>query len=111
MQNLVISDHYLPTFQFLLITYKPRATSYYSRCLSEDTVENFKEMIPSALISVSYPKITEDSDLRFIPSQLDHLPDFTACSLRASLDSIAPVKKKTKPGPGSRLLETLSFSK
>ena len=44
-----------------------------------------------------YPKIKEESYLRFIPSQLDHLADFTASSLRASLNSIAPVKKKTKP--------------
>ena len=54
-------------------------------------------MIPSAFISIPYPKIKEESYLRFIPSKLDHLADFTAVSLRASLDSIAPIKKKTKP--------------
>ena len=43
-QNLVLSDHYLLTFDFLLINYKPRATSYHGRCISEETVENFKEI-------------------------------------------------------------------
>ena len=44
-----------------------------------------------------YSNITEESYLNFTPSQLDHLVDSTARSLRVSLDSIAPVKKKTKP--------------
>ena len=45
---------------------------------------------------MSYPKITNESYLEFSPSQPDHLADFTAGSLHASLDSIVPVKKKTK---------------
>ena len=65
-QNLVLSDHYLLIFKFLLINYKPRPTSYYNRCISEETVENFKEIIPSAFISVPYPKLKEESYLRFM---------------------------------------------
>ena len=32
---------------------------YYSRCISEEAVGSLKEIIPSALISVPYTKITE----------------------------------------------------
>ena len=96
-QNLHLSDHYLLTLEFLFINYTARLTNYYSGCISEDTVENFKEMIPYAIISVPYPKITEESYLNFSPSQLDHLGDITASSLHASLNFIAPNKKKTKP--------------
>ena len=50
-QNLLSSfvDNFLLTSEFLLINYKPRVTSYYSRCVSEDTVETFKEVIPSSM--------------------------------------------------------------
>ena len=37
-QNLLWSDHYLLTFEYLLINYKPRVTNYYSTCISENTV-------------------------------------------------------------------------
>ena len=62
--------------------------------MSEDIVK--KEMIPSAINSLPYPNITEGSNVSFSPSQLDHLADLTTGSFRASLDSIAPVKKKTR---------------
>ena len=95
-QNLFLSDHDLLIFEYLLIDYKPKFPSYWCRCISEDTIANLKEIIPPAVISVPHPKITEESYLKFSPSQLDHLSVFTACSLRASLDYIAPVKKKRK---------------
>ena len=44
------------------------------------TLENDKEIIPCALISVPYAKVIEESHLRFSPSQLDHLADLTSLS-------------------------------
>ena len=75
----------------MLINFTPRLTDYYSRCISKDT-DTVKKLFPQQL--VSYPHIKEQSYLKVSPSQLDYLADFTACSLRASLDSIAPVKKQ-----------------
>ena len=38
--------------------------------------------------------VTEDSCANFSPSKIDHLVDSAAGSLRTTLDSIAPIKKK-----------------
>ena len=95
-QSLLLSDHYLQTYEFLF-NYKPRVISYYSRCIAEDNVENFKDIISSAIKSILLPKLTEESYLSFSPSLLDPLTNFTVGSLCASLDSIAPVKNKTNP--------------
>lgn len=66
--------------------------------MSEDTVTvigymvciKFKEINLSGINSVPYPNIIEESCLNSSPSQLDHLFEYTASSLHASLDSITP---------------------
>uniref|UniRef100_A0A3Q4BQW7 Transposase Tc1-like domain-containing protein n=1 Tax=Mola mola TaxID=94237 RepID=A0A3Q4BQW7_MOLML len=65
-------------------------------------LKNLNKLIPSAILSVPNPNITEESYLNFRPSHLDHLADCTAGSLRASLDSIAPfeVNWKSYTWPG-----------
>ena len=93
-QNSVLSDHYLLTFEFLLQDYTPLDKNIFSRCLSDSAVARFKEAIPSALNSVLCLNTVEDSCFNFSPSQIDNLVDSTADSLRLTLDSIAPLKKK-----------------
>ena len=44
--NPLLSDHYLITFEFLLLDYKPLSKTSYSRCLSDSAVAKFKEEIP-----------------------------------------------------------------
>ena len=108
-QNLHLSDHYLLTLEFLFINYTARLTNYYSGCISEDTVENFKEMIPSAITSMPYPKIIE-SYLKCSPSQL-HLADFTLGCLCSSLKTSQETSSMVYPYPiPSRLLKTFYFS-
>ncbi|XP_074501484.1 uncharacterized protein LOC141773537, partial [Sebastes fasciatus] len=93
-QNSLLSDHYLITFEFLLLDYTPSDKSVYTRCLSDSVVAKFKEAIPSALNSIPCLNITEDSYVNFSPTQIDHLVDSATDSLRVTLDSVAPLKKK-----------------
>ena len=93
-QNPLLSDHYLVTFEILLLDYKPLGKSSYGRCLSDTAIAKFKEAIPSALDSIPYLNTTEDSYSDFSPSKIDHQVDSAAGSLRSRLDSIAPLKKK-----------------
>ncbi|XP_075941538.1 uncharacterized protein LOC142943729, partial [Anarhichas minor] len=93
-QNPLLSDHYLITFEFLLTECTPVSKSYYTRCLSDGAVAQFKEAIPSVFNSIPCFNITKDSWANFSPTQIDHLVDSATSSLRRTLDSIAPLKKK-----------------
>ena len=93
-QNPILSDHFLITFEFLLLDYTPLDKNVLTRCLSDSVVDKFKEAIPSVLNSLPCLNTTEDSYVNFSPSQIDNLIDSAAGSLRQTLDSIAPLKKK-----------------
>ncbi|MDF4405412.1 hypothetical protein P3471_22925, partial [Vibrio parahaemolyticus] len=90
-QNPSLSDHYLITFDFFLLDYTPLSNSYYTRCLSDSAVAKFKEKITPSLNSITSPSVTEVSYTDF-----DHVVDSTVGSLRTTLDSVAPLKKKLK---------------
>ena len=115
-QNPLLSDHYLISFEFLLLDYTPIGRHSYTRCLSDSAVAKFKEEIPLALNSMPCLNITEDFNVNFSPSQIDHIFDTAADSMRWTLDSIAPLKKKLlKPrklapwyNPQTRLLKQTS---
>ena len=94
-QNPLLSDHNLITFEFLLPEFTPWVKSFYTRCLTDSAVAKFKEAIPSAFDSIPRLNITENSWSNFSPSQIDHLVDSATGSLRMTLDSIAPLKRKT----------------
>ncbi len=93
-QNPSLSDHCLITFELVLLNYPPLGKNFYTRCLSDSAIAKFKNAIPSALNSLSGIKLTEDSYANFSPSQIDHLVDSAAGSLRTTLDSVAPLQKK-----------------
>ncbi|XP_049427628.1 uncharacterized protein LOC125885864 [Epinephelus fuscoguttatus] len=90
-QNSSLSDHYLITFDFFLLDYTPLSNSYYTRCLSGSAVAKFKEKITPSLNSIPSPSVTEVSCTDF-----DHFVDSAVGSLRTTLDSVAPLKKKLK---------------
>ena len=56
--NPLLSDHYLITFEFLLLDYKPLSKTSYSRCLSDSAVAKFKEEIQSVFNSMPHLNIT-----------------------------------------------------
>ena len=89
-QNPVLSDHSLVTFDLLLQGYTPLDKYVFTRCLSASAITRFKEAIPSALCLTS---ITESST-NLSPSAIDHLVDSATSSLRMTLDTIAPLKKR-----------------
>ncbi|MDF4410550.1 hypothetical protein P3448_24240, partial [Vibrio parahaemolyticus] len=95
-QNPSLSDHYLITFDFFLLDYTPLSNSYYTRCLSDSAVAKLKEKITSSLHSIPIPSVTEVSRADFNLSRIDHFVDSTVGSLRTTLDSVAPLKKKLK---------------
>ena len=89
-QNPVLSDHSLVTFDLLLQGYTPLDKHVFTRCLSDSAVTRFKEAIPSVLCLT--PPM--ESFANFSPSKIDHLVDSATSSLRITLDTIAPLKKK-----------------
>ena len=66
----------------------------YRRCLSENAVTRFKELISSSLSSLPCVDMTEDSYLNFTPALLDYLVDSTIVSMSTTLDNVAPQKRK-----------------
>lgn len=94
-QNSSLSDHYLITFELLLLDFTPLGKSYYSRCLSDKAVAKFKEVIPPVLSSLPCLNETEDFYINLSPSQIDSLIDESGSLLRTTLDSVAPLKQKT----------------
>lgn len=92
-ENPLLSDHYLVTFNISLEDFALCNKTVMSRNLSASAVAKFKETIPAALNSVSWP--TDNSDSCCSPSQLDQLVDSSASLLRSTLDSVAPLREKT----------------
>uniref|UniRef100_A0A8D0CS33 Reverse transcriptase domain-containing protein n=3 Tax=Sander lucioperca TaxID=283035 RepID=A0A8D0CS33_SANLU len=94
-QNPLLSDHFLITFEFLLPDYTKLDKSFYTRSLSDSAIAKFKEDIPTALNSLPCRNITEDLYVNFSPSEIDNFVDGATACLRTTLDSVAPLKKKT----------------
>ncbi len=90
LQNPVLLNNFLITFEFSLPDYTPIAKQCYTGCLSGSAVTKFKK----TLNPVTCFNVSDDSLIYFSSSQTDHLVDTTAGSLRMTLDSIAPLKKK-----------------
>ncbi|MDF4395950.1 hypothetical protein P3390_24120, partial [Vibrio parahaemolyticus] len=76
--------------------YTPLSNRYYIRCLSDSAVAKFKAKIPSTLNLIPCPSVTEVSRTDFNFSGIDHFVDSAVGSLRTTLDSVAPLKKKLK---------------
>ena len=91
--NHILSDHYLITFEFLLVDYTPLDRNVFTRCLSDSAVDKFKET-PSVLNSLPCLNTSEDSYVDLSSSQTDNLVDRAAGSLRITLDSINHLKRK-----------------
>ena len=93
-RNPILSDHNLITFNFSLSEYMPLIKNSFSRCLSDSAVAKFKEIIPFTF----KPVLSVDTTNKFFknPSsnEIDYLVDGSVRSLRLTLDSIAPLKKK-----------------
>uniref|UniRef100_A0A3Q3MS83 Reverse transcriptase domain-containing protein n=1 Tax=Mastacembelus armatus TaxID=205130 RepID=A0A3Q3MS83_9TELE len=93
--NPVLSDHSLITFEFKMMDHAASGRKFhYSRCLSDNAVNKFKKMIPSLFASMPSINIMEGSCLNPTPYQIDHVVDSAVTSLRETLDSVAPLKKK-----------------
>ncbi len=90
----LLSDHYLITFELSTFDYTTTDKYYYSRSLSDDTSSKLAELIPLALGSVPCLNTLEVSSVKYIPSQIDDFVDGVSNSLRTTLDSIAPLKRK-----------------
>ncbi|XP_028272704.1 uncharacterized protein LOC114443000 [Parambassis ranga] len=92
-QNPVLSDHSLITFDFSLSDLPaPKEKVYYSRCLSEDAVKQFRTAILPVLPTV--PSTDGGTDLNVTPAELDRFVNNTADTLHSVLNRIAPLKKK-----------------
>ncbi|XP_053300289.1 uncharacterized protein LOC128459207 [Pleuronectes platessa] len=93
-RNPVLSDHNLITFDFSITEYMPLIKNSFSRCLPDSAVAKFKEIIPITF----KPVLAVDINNKFFKTlssiEIDHLVDSSADSLRLTLDSIAPLKKK-----------------
>ncbi|XP_053301290.1 uncharacterized protein LOC128460231 [Pleuronectes platessa] len=72
----------------------PLIKNSFSRCLPDSAVAKFKEIIPITF----KPVLAVDINNKFFKTlssiEIDHLVDSSADSLRLTLDSIAPLKKK-----------------
>ncbi|XP_056914922.1 uncharacterized protein LOC130540060 [Takifugu flavidus] len=93
-QNPVLSDHSLITFTFMIKDSSTlRAQSYYSRCLSDNAVAKFKEVIP--VLIPGPPCVSPGiNHYNLSPAEVDSIAEGAATSLRITLDSVAPLKKK-----------------
>ena len=82
------------TFEFTLLDYTASEKNFtYRRCLSENAVTSFKELISASFSSLPCADMTEDGYLNFTPVELDSLVDSTIVSMR-TLDYVAPLKRK-----------------
>jgi len=94
-RNPLLSDHFLLTFEFSVMDYTASGEKiYYSRRLSDNTVSKFKERIPSVLSPLPCINTVGNSSLNFTSTQVGDLVDSTVASLRATLDTVAPLRKK-----------------
>lgn len=69
------SDYYLITCDFLICNYMPEGKYSHTRCLSDDTVTKFKDIIPTALNLMSCLNKIDNSFANGNPFQIDHLVD------------------------------------
>ena len=90
----LLSDHYLITFELSITGNTTTGKYYYSRSLSDDSSSKFAELIPLALGSIPCLNTFEVSPVTYSPSQIDDFVDRVSNSLRTTLDSIAPLKRK-----------------
>ena len=92
LPNPLLSDHYLITFELALPNHDQLNETRLSRCLSEPTVARFKE--ECAKLPISHYDACENSkpDLHI---HIDKLASNVICSLQSTLDSIAPLKKRS----------------
>ena len=83
------------TFEFTLLDYTASEKKItYTRCLSDNAVTRFKELIQSSFSSLACTNITEDGYLNFTPAIIGSLVDRTTISMRTTLDNVAPLKTK-----------------
>lgn len=85
------SDHFLITFQFRLMDYTA-VGEYQSRCLFESLAST--ERIPPPFSSMLYTN-TESSQLNSTPTVADYLVNNVTSLVSMTLDTLAPLKKKT----------------
>ncbi len=69
------------TFELPVCDLTPLGKHFYSRCLSEDAVTKFKELIPSALDSVPRFNRSDDSLANLSYSQVNQIVDSAADSM------------------------------
>ena len=95
IENEQLVDHFLITFEFTLLDYRASEKNFtYKRCLSENALNSFKELISSSFSSLPCADMTEDGYLNFTAAILDSLVDSTIASVRTTLDNVAPLKRK-----------------
>ena len=100
-QNPLLSDHFMITFQFKTMDCIGTENKYhYSRCLSDNSVTKFKEIIPSVFTSAPFTDKIEGKYYNLTPTEVDFVVNNASASLRATLDSVAPVKKKVRSQRG-----------
>ena len=94
--NPLLSDHYLITFEFVLLKQNQSANTCLSRYLSETIVAKFKD--ECAKLPISSHSVRHCHELECpTTATASYIDDFTAgvaCSLRSTLDSIAPLKQR-----------------
>ena len=94
--NPLLSDHYLITFEFVLLKQDQSANTRLSRHLSETAVAKFKD--ECAKLPISLHGVRHCNELECpttaTASYIDNLTAGVASSLRLTLDSIAPLKKR-----------------
>ena len=93
-RNPTLSDHNLITFDFSLSRYMPVIKNSFSRCLPDSAIAKFKEIIPTTFKPILSTDITNKFFKNPSSTEIDHLVDSAVRSLRLTLDSIAPLKKK-----------------
>ena len=94
-QNPLLTDHYLLTFNCTIMNYNNINKKYrYTRCLSDNNMNTFKETVQPLFNSVPYVSTSEGTFCDCTPALIDNLVDSTAASLRTTLDCVAPLKKK-----------------
>ncbi len=70
-----LSDHYMITFEFPVCDFTPLGKHFYSRCLPEDTVNKFKELIHQHLDSVPCLNRSDGSLANLSYSQINQIVD------------------------------------
>ena len=72
----------------------PLIKNKFSRCLPDSAVAKFKEIIPITFKAVLSVDITNKFFKNPSSTEIDYVVDSSVKSIRLTLDSIAPLKKK-----------------